>query len=433
LTTRAAENLKLAARAFALAAAYLTCMVVAVELTRFGADVSPIWPASAVLAWALISSKLEDWPVHVGMTALAHVGGAFLVGDQLPVEAIYLVANLASPLALAGLLRWRGEDLAFSDRDAVVRFLALGGIVAPGLSAGIVGLAGLAMTGAFNARTTFLWFMSDGLSFIVFLPIFRSLASRDWRSLVAPKIRMRALTLFSILVAAHAVAWFLPYRLHSIFTISLIPYLIFMTFQLGVSGARVAITVSATAIIGQAWLAPGFYTAALPVDEYLLAVQLYTAALVVCVLPLAEALAEKQRLYERVSATLEDAQAAWGELIAAEAHYRLIADNADSMVMRVGLDGAIIFASPACRLIVGNSDEVEGRAFIDLVHADDAARVHADIGAFIGRGVIDLPHTIHMRLRDAQAGWRPFDVRTTLIAPGGRKAEEFIAVLKEAA
>ena len=85
--------------------------------------------------------------------------------------------------------------------------------------------------------------------------------------------------------------------------------------------------------------------------DYIVSVQVYLAALVACILPLAAALAEKQKLYETASEALGDAQAAWGSLIAAEAHYRLIADNAGDMVMRVGLDGHIIFASPACRLI----------------------------------------------------------------------------------
>jgi hypothetical protein len=53
--------------------------------------------------------------------------------------------------------------------------------------------------------------------------------------------------------------------------------------------------------------------------------------------------------------------------------------------------------------------------------------------AFMSAGVLDHPHAIRMRLRDARGGWRPFDVIATLVPSRGPKPEEIIAVLCEVA
>jgi len=150
-----------------------------------------------------------------------------------------------------------------------------------------------------------------------------------------------------------------------------------------------------------------------------------------CILPLAAALGEKQSLYEAASESLADAQTAWADLIAAEAHYRLVADNSRDMVMRVGLTGAIIFASPACRTLAPDISELEGKDFGILVHPDDRQRIASEITAFVKADQLDLPHTFRARLKLANGDWRAFDIVATLVASRGRDAEEVIAVLRE--
>jgi PAS domain S-box-containing protein len=109
----------------------------------------------------------------------------------------------------------------------------------------------------------------------------------------------------------------------------------------------------------------------------------------------------------------------------------LIADNSRDAVMRLDLDGVVIFASPACRIISADVHELEGHEITDFVHQEDLPHVRQDLSSFISAGEIDRPHSIRMRLRVADGGWRSFDVVATLITSRGSDPEEIIAVLRE--
>jgi len=63
------------------------------------------------------------------------------------------------------------------------------------------------------------------------------------------------------------------------------------------------------------------------------------------------------------------------------------------------------------------------------VHKEDAVRARDQLAAFASEGVLDKPHAMRLRLLGADGAARPFDVRVTLVASHGKKAEEFIAVL----
>jgi PAS domain S-box-containing protein len=429
LASGGGSALRLVVRGLVFATLYLVAMVGAIELARFGGQVAPIWIASAIFAWALLTAPYRDWPVLIGLTAVAHAVGGTLAGDQLTMEAVYLVANLASPILCAALLLRRSDALEFEDRGSVFRFLLICAFSAA-MSAVIVGAWTLVSTGEFNFRDTGTWFLSDGLSFVVFLPIFKSLASGGWRTLLAPNVRRRSLLLFGILVVALASHWFMPDAFRRIFPTVLIPYLIYMVFELGIAGARGATALTTISFLAYALFAGESARRGLPPVDYLFSVQVYLATMVACLLPLAAALAEKQKLYETASEALSDAQAAWGDLIAAEAHYRLLADNAGDMILRLGLDGAVLFASPACRTLVANVESLTGRSLADLAHTDDAARSREQLAAFAAEGALDKPHSTRLRLNGADGVARPFDVRITLIASRGKAADEFIAVLR---
>jgi PAS domain-containing protein len=65
---------------------------------------------------------------------------------------------------------------------------------------------------------------------------------------------------------------------------------------------------------------------------------------------------------------------------ARERELRLVADNSQDLVPRVGRDGIIEYASPASRDLVGRSpSEVTGLPLLSLVHADD----HVGVGPLV--------------------------------------------------
>jgi PAS domain S-box-containing protein len=422
---------RVAVRNLIYAALFVAAMQVTVDLARFGQNVTPIWVASAILAWALLVSSTREWPVTIGFFVAAHVGRAIWSSDTPANEIIYLSTNIGGPLLCASLLRWTGNALAFEDRASVFRFLLIGGLAAPALSVVVVAMGSFVSPTRFEIEDLGTWFLAEALSYVVFLPIFCSFSSGAWRQLVSPRLRTKAFILLAILLAAQIAAWYMPSRLHNFFTIAAVPYLVLVAFELGSAGASAAIAIVAVTMLGNALLVPRTPGATLGTSDYILASQFYIATLATCLMPLVAALDEKNRLYESASSALSDAQSAWGELIAAEAHYRLIADNSLDMVMRLDLDGVVIFASPACRIISADVHELEGQEILDLVHMEDQSRVRAELKNFIASGEIDRPHTVRARLRVAAGGWGTFDILATLITSRGAKPEEVIATLRE--
>lgn len=429
LATGGDSTSRLVVRGLVVAAIYFAAMVGGILLTRMGGSVAPVWIPTAVLAYALLTAPPSHWALLTGFTAVAHVIGGFLVGDQLDVEMIYLVANLSAPLLFAALMRWRGDQLAFEERGEVVRFLIFGGLLAPALSAGIVA-AQAYLSGQFSAQFASVWFLAESLSFIAFLPIIKTLMSGGWRDLTRPDQRIRALLLFGVLIAAHVAAMTAPAVGYRVFMLLLLPYMIYMAFELGLAGARAAIGVSAVLVVVYMLFVPAPPDREMGAQAFLIAMQIYMAAMVGSVLPLAVALAEKQRLYETASEALNDAQSAWGELIAAEAHYRLIADNTSDLILRVGTDGIILFASPAWRDIGADPDDMAGKTLRELVHPDDRDFVRSEFVALVATASVGSPRTWQFRLRDMNAEWGTFRATATLLAPNGGAADEVVAVLR---
>lgn len=423
---------KTIARSLIYVVLFLIAMEIAVDLFRGTQAVTPLWLAGAVAAWALVTAPIADWLLITLLLAAAHIARGLILHDTPAMEAIYLAANVGSPLACAALLRRFTNGLAFEDRNAIHRFLLIGGIAAPAVSTFCVYVGSFIEPSRFKIEDLPVWFLADALSYLVFLPIFKSLASGDWRELFAVRLRTRTIIFLPALVAVLVIGLMLPPDLYSFYTIFLPAVLIYLAFELGVAGARAAIALSALAILGHVLLRP-ISAVGLVGSELALASQLYIAALVICVLPLAEALAEKQRLYEQASDALSEAQAAWGDLIAAEAHYRLVADNTADMILRLDLDGAILFASPACHALASEVETLTGQRLADLAEGDDAAHIRDALAGFAAAGAPDQPHSIRARLATANGDRRQFEIHVTLVAARRDEPGEFIAVLRPAA
>ena len=79
----------------------------------------------------------------------------------------------------------------------------------------------------------------------------------------------------------------------------------------------------------------------------------------------------------------------------AEARSRVLAETSTDLICVLEPDGAVRYASPACRDLLGLEPEaLLGRAFTDLVHEDDAAGVAAVLG-----GGEEAPVSITHRMR----------------------------------
>ena len=75
-------HMKAAIRAAIYAAVFIVAIEAMITLARFGQNVTPIWIASAILGWALISSPTRDWPLVIGFASAAHILRATFYGDH---------------------------------------------------------------------------------------------------------------------------------------------------------------------------------------------------------------------------------------------------------------------------------------------------------------------------------------------------------------
>ena len=92
----------------------------------------------------------------------------------------------------------------------------------------------------------------------------------------------------------------------------------------------------------------------------------------------------------------------------AERRSRVLAETSTDLICVLEPDGAVRYASPACRDLLGLEPEaLLGRAFTDLVHPDDAAGVAAVLSDSGQREEAPVSITHRMRRADGlRCGWR---------------------------
>ena len=99
--------------------------------------------------------------------------------------------------------------------------------------------------------------------------------------------------------------------------------------------------------------------------------QLFLATLTLAVLPVAAALAKRRRLEGDLRATLEQVDDGRRRLADAEAHFRLLADSATDVILKVDADDVIQYVSPSARRYGYALDDLIGASGFSLVHPDD--------------------------------------------------------------
>lgn len=76
---------------------------------------------------------------------------------------------------------------------------------------------------------------------------------------------------------------------------------------------------------------------------------------------------------------ITDDETARIQIADSEAKYRLLAENARDIIMRAGPKGIISYASPSCRLLGFEPEQVIGRSTLDFVANEDRERVYATL------------------------------------------------------
>ncbi|MEJ0022510.1 MAG: PAS domain-containing protein [Alphaproteobacteria bacterium] len=146
------------------------------------------------------------------------------------------------------------------------------------------------------------------------------------------------------------------------------------------------------------------------------------------ILPLAAVVEEKQRLYESASHAIEEAQQAWGDIIAAEANYRLLADNTRAFVLRLNADGLIASASASSPLLGYDTHDLEG-SYLSTYLDETGTAALRDALVTIDPSAENDRNSFQLRIRGQDNSWRTFEAVVTRPPSPHTRQRDLILVL----
>ncbi|MCM2257154.1 MAG: EAL domain-containing protein [Vicinamibacteria bacterium] len=115
-------------------------------------------------------------------------------------------------------------------------------------------------------------------------------------------------------------------------------------------------------------------------------------------------------------------------LRASEERYRLMAENSTDLISRHGPDGTFLYASPACRRLLGyEPEELLGRSPAEFVHEDELERLALEGGRLLGPEPVVT--TWRVRRKDGGTVW--FETTSRAIHAAGGEVREVVAVSRD--
>jgi two-component system, NtrC family, sensor kinase len=127
---------------------------------------------------------------------------------------------------------------------------------------------------------------------------------------------------------------------------------------------------------------------------------------------------------------ITDRRQAESQLRRSEERYRILAEHATDLISKHAPDGTYLYASPACRDLLGyEPEELVGRSPLEFFHPDELATICQSHPSFGQHGTIDVM-SYRMRRRDGAYVW--FEtISRTIPDPSHSGGEEIIAVSRD--
>jgi diguanylate cyclase (GGDEF)-like protein/PAS domain S-box-containing protein len=391
-----------------LDAAYLTVLVGVAAWTTLrlatGADaLSAVWIGNGILAGWLLSRPTRLWASYLSLGFAAEVTARVLAGDVGLQAAIVGACNVLEVAIVAGAVRRAVPDAGAREHWMRMAGVATASTLAACAISGVLA-AGYAHLSHGSALLAYLmaWYASHVVGMVIFATSTLVLHRSGLRLLVPAGDRVAFCLNMLLIVVLTAAVFCSPYPLQ----FATFPPLLLAAFRHRFAGVSVGICLLtviasvATALgYGPLWL--------LDVDNTgrIALLQVYIACACLITMPVALIMAERKRLADHVRDS--------------EQRYRMLADYAHDVVMRVRADGERLYVSPSARDMFGFEPEQLLGARWDLLHPDDQPHVMHTVAEVIAQGA---PQTAVYRIRhrDGHYVWVEAAMRPIPSADGRR-------------
>jgi PAS domain S-box-containing protein len=372
--------------------------------------ISPVWPASGVGLALLLLAPRERFRVTLGVLSVVTLLSNLLLCGSLRLSLGFLLANTLELWGGTLVLRGRPAEPppSFARVREVVRLLLVASLVTIGPA--LLGAASTSLvSGAPFSKTVLTWWISDGLGILLLTPLVMSFARPE------PSYRqMRVIEALAFALAWALAAWIaflgtLPLGPIVPQPYMLLPLLTWSALRLGMRGVTAALVAVASVAIGTAVTGGNAFGWGLEafVDR-LLTTQVYVAVASVSSLFLAASTAEA-KLLERSAGEDETRRRD------AEAEARSHAESLQRALeaARMGTwdweiaSGRVLWSPGVDKLFGLGPGQFAGTfaAYVELVHAEDSAKLQAAIDAALKGGVDEYVVEHRVRWPDGSLHW----------------------------
>jgi diguanylate cyclase (GGDEF)-like protein/PAS domain S-box-containing protein len=385
----------LAAELAGLFAAVLVAVSYSLLLARHSGSVLTIWIPNGIVVGALLAAPRSKWPWYLIAAALGFMAGQYLgrgglLGTGLAVPLALVLTNGVEILIVATVVRHMFPRIAEDTRFLLLGRIALGStLIACVASALLAATVQRAAHGLPFWTTVDWWFRAHllGMVIVATLTLVSLLQRRRMLGLPGKRLLMlrdvTALTLVTVVVFAQS---------HFPLLFVVFAPLLYVVFHHRFPGLVVGIAIIALVTHVATALGSGPFQLIVPYTSarQALLAQVFLGVLCVTALPVALAMADRRRLGRRVTES--------------ESRYRLLADYASDLVMRIARDGSRRYVSPSVRDLLGWDVEDFAGYRTELIHPDDRERVAAAVEALWNTGTASLTQ-YRLRRRSGDYIW----------------------------
>ncbi len=343
----------------------LASVATSLLLAQHAGTMVSIWTANGIATGVLLSTPRRYWPTLITVTLAALVAGlAIAFGTLFTISLLMVPVELTEIVIVTAIIHHyfpviTGQQSGYLRFGRVTICAALAGCSVATLLASFVQRL---PTGGASLGTPSDWFRAHLLGMVI-TGMLTLVAFRERGRMLGERGQRWRMLRDVLLLVAITIAVFAWTRYPLLFVI--FAPLLYLIFQyrlpglvLGVAIVALVTNVCTTINLGPFTLIP----TSNPAERAMIA-QAFLGVVCLVAVPVALALADRQRLGRRVAES--------------ENLYRLLAEYASDIIVRMGSDGTRRYVSPSVREMLGWSPEEFAAQGSELIHPDDREYVSA--------------------------------------------------------